>query len=173
MIFKVGFGGTYSPGAGVVEVEEEDEEEVEEEEEEEAVAAAEVMGCAEEGCSAIVSAAEGDIGESSTGAVRLVKDWVGADLEQAAEGWVELSEAEEQLVAPAEEALELSKEERRTVKKVRRKNTPQGNHAFFCFFIIYYKDIMRVLVFHTSFAKKLPLAGFYSQYIKSMLEELA
>lgn len=106
------FGGTYSPGAGVVEVEEEDEEEAEEEADEETVTAAEVMGCAEEGCSAIASAAEGDIGESSTGPVRLVKDWVGADLEQAAEGWVELSEAEEQLVAPAEEALDLRKEKR-------------------------------------------------------------
>lgn len=56
------------------------------------------------------------MGESSAGAVRLVKDWVGADLEQAAEGWVELNEAEQQLVAPAAEASELRKDKRWTVK---------------------------------------------------------
>lgn len=50
------------------------------------------------------------MGESSAGTVRLVEDWVGTDLQQAAEGWVELREAEEQLVATAEEALELRKE---------------------------------------------------------------
>lgn len=105
--YKVGFGGVYSPGAGVVEVEEDDEEEAEEE----AGAAAGVKGWAEE-ASAIASAAGEDIGESSAGAVRLVKGWVGADLEQAAEGWGELNEAEEQLVAPAAEALELRKDKR-------------------------------------------------------------
>lgn len=93
----------YSPGAGVVEVEEEDEEEAEEEE---AVAVAGLMGWEEVG-SAMASAAGGNMGESSVGVVRLVKDWVGADLEQAAEGWVVLSEAEEQLEAPATEALKL------------------------------------------------------------------
>lgn len=38
-----------------------------------------------------------------------------ADLEQAAEGWEELSEVE-QLLAPAEEALELKKDKRQKVK---------------------------------------------------------
>lgn len=64
----------------------------------------------------MASVARGIMGESSVGALRLVKDWVGVDLEQAAEGWVELSEAEEQLVAPATEALELRIDKRRTVK---------------------------------------------------------
>lgn len=114
--YKVWFSGAYSPGAGVVEVEEEEEEEAEEEAEEEGVAAVEVIGWAEEVVSATASTAGGGIGESSAGAARLVKDWVGSDLEQAAEGWVELSEAEEQLVAPAEEALELRKDKRWTVE---------------------------------------------------------
>lgn len=88
----------------------------------------------------MASAAGGIMGESSVGAVRLVKDWVGVDLEQAAEGWVELSEAEEQLVAPATEALELRIDKRRTVKlriiegKMEAPSMSSG-----------YRDILRVL----------------------------
>lgn len=41
---------------------------------------------------------------------------MGADLEQAGEGWVVLGEAEEQLVGVATEALELRKDKRWTVK---------------------------------------------------------
>lgn len=59
----------------------------------------------------------------------MVKDWVGAELEQTAEDWVELSEAEEQLVAPAAEALELRKNKRWTVK-IRMKGDTKGNSTF-------------------------------------------
>lgn len=64
---KVRFNRAYLPGAGVEEVEEEDEEEAEE-------VAEEVVEEAEEEGSAIASVAGGNMGESSAGAVRLVKD---------------------------------------------------------------------------------------------------
>lgn len=57
-----------------MEVEEEDEEEAEGEAEEEAVVAVGVMGRVEEGGSARASAVGRNMGKSSAGAARLVKD---------------------------------------------------------------------------------------------------